>query len=219
MTAHQTPTPPETDGIHITDTARGRTSTWMLAATAVAVVGGLALWRLSTPDAAAVAGDAPPRAPATTEAGMRTGYAATAMAAVGKARPLPGDDRNDIAAYFHPGDPEPTGAELITALNEAGVHTGIAAFNPPGTSPPLTGLVVPDDFPLPEGYVRHYQATDDGQRIDPILMYSPDFEFLDANGNPIAIPRNRVVPPHLAPRGLPLRTVRFPPPLTQGGRS
>ena len=40
MTAHQTPTPPETDGIHITDTARGRTSTWMLAATAVAVVGG-----------------------------------------------------------------------------------------------------------------------------------------------------------------------------------
>ena len=121
MTAHQTPTPPETDGIHITDTARGRTSTWMLAATAVAVVGGLALWRLSTPDAAAVAGDAPSRAPATTEAGMRTGYAATAMAAVGKARPLPGDDRNDIAAYFHPGDPEPTGAELITALNEEAV--------------------------------------------------------------------------------------------------
>ena len=137
MTASRTPSRPDADGIHITDTARGRTSTWMLAATAVAVVGGLALWRLSTPDAAAVAGDAAPRGPAAVQAGARPGYAATAMAAVGKARPLPGDDRNDIAAYFHPGDPEPTGAELITALNEAGVHTGIAAFNPPGTSPPL----------------------------------------------------------------------------------
>lgn len=128
-------------------------------------------------------------------------------------------DPNDLASYAAPGTPEPTMGEVIQRLHAAGIRTGIGAFNPPGTSPPLTGLVVPDDFPLPEGYVRHYQATDDGQRIDPILMYSPDFEFLDANGNPIAIPRNRVVPPHLAPPGLPLRTVRIPPPLTQGGRS
>lgn len=210
MTAYQTPTPPETDGIHIIDTARGRTSTWMLAATAVAVVGGLALWRLSTPDAAAVAGDAAPRLPATVEVGARPGYAATAMAAVGKARPLPGDDRNDIAAYFHPGDPEPTGAELITALNEAGVHTGIAAFNPPGTSPPLEGLAVPEDFELPEGYVRHHQATDEGEAIEPILMFAPDFELTDANGQPVDLPDNRVVTAEFAPPGLPLRQVRIP---------
>jgi hypothetical protein len=128
-------------------------------------------------------------------------------------------DPNDLASYAVPGTPEPTMGEVIERLHAAGIRTGIGAFNPPGTSPPLTGLVVPEDFPLPEGYVRHYQATDDGQRIEPILMYSPDFQFLDANGNPIAIPRNRVVPRHLAPPGLPLRTVRIPPPLTQGGRS
>ena len=133
-----------------------------------------------------------------------------AMAAVGKARPLPGDDRNDIAAYFHPGDPEPTGAELITALNEAGVHTGIAAFNPPGTSPPLEGLAVPEDFELPEGYVRHHQATDDGEVIEPILMFAPDFELTDANGQPVDLPDNRVVTAELAPPGLPLRQVRIP---------
>lgn len=128
-------------------------------------------------------------------------------------------DPNDLASYAVRGTPEPTMGEVIQRLHAAGIRTGIGAFNPPGTSPPLTGLVVPGDFPLPEGYVRHYQATDDGQRIEPILMYSPDFEFLDANGNPIAIPKNRVVPRHLAPPGLPLRTVRIPPPLTQGGRS
>lgn len=128
-------------------------------------------------------------------------------------------DPNDLASYAVPGTPEPTMGEVIQRLHAAGIRTGIGAFNPPGTSPPLTGLVVPDDFPLPEGYVRHYQATDDGQRIEPILMYSPDFEFLDASGNPIEIPHDRVVPRHLAPPGLPLRMVRIPPPLTQGGRS
>lgn len=210
MTASRTPNPPDADGIHVTDAARGRASTWMLVATAVAVVGGLALWRLSTPDAAAVAGDAPPPAPAPIEAGGRASYAAMAMASVGKARPLPGDDRNDIAAYFHRGDPEPTGAELITALNEAGVHTGIAAFNPPGTSPPLEGLAVPEDFELPEGYVRHHQATDDGEVIEPILMFAPDFALLDADGQPVDMPDDRVVTADLAPPGLPLRQVRIP---------
>lgn len=210
MTPSRTSTPPHAEGEHLIDTARGRTSTWMLAATAVAVVGGLALWRLSTPDAAAVAGDVGLRGAPPAEAGARPGYAATAMAAVGKARPLPGDDRNDIAAYFHPGDPEPTGAELITALNEAGVHTGIAAFNPPGTSPPLEGLAVPEDFDLPEGYVRHHQATDDGQVIEPILMFAPDFALTGADGQPVDMPDNRVVTAELAPPGLPLRQVRIP---------
>ena len=128
-------------------------------------------------------------------------------------------DPDDLASYAVRGMPEPTMGEVIQRLHAAGIRTGIGAFNPPGTRPPLTGLVVPDGFALPEGYVRHYQATDDGQRIEPILMYSPDFEFLDADGNPVAIPGDRVVPRHLAPPGLPLRTVRIPAPLTQGGRS
>ena len=88
---------------------------------------------------------------------------------------------------------------MIERLHEAGIYSGIAAFPPPGTKPPLVGLAVPDDFELPEGYVRHYQVTDDGQRIAPILMFSPDYEFFDDDGQPIVIPEDRVVPPDLAP--------------------
>ena len=119
------------------------------------------------------------------------------------------NDPDDLAAYFLPGDPEPSGAEVITALQEAGVHTGLGAFNPPGTSPPLEGLAVPDDFPLPEGYVRHHQVTDAGVPIEPILMFSPDFTLFDAQGRRIAMPANRVVPPGLAPPDLPRRWVRL----------
>ena len=121
---------------------------------------------------------------------------------------MPSNDPNDLAAYFQPGDPEPTGAEVITALQEAGVRTGLGAFNPPGTSPPLEGLAVPADFKLPKGYVRHHQVTDEGVPIEPILMFSADFTLYDAQGRPVAMPANRVVPPELAPPGLPLRRVR-----------
>ena len=55
---------------------------------------------------------------------------------------------------------------------------GGRAIPPPGTRPPLVGLAVPEDFALPEGYVRHHQATDDGQRIEAILMFSPDRQFV-----------------------------------------
>jgi hypothetical protein len=121
-------------------------------------------------------------------------------------------DPDDLARYVTPGQPPPTMGEVIARLHDAGVHTGLGAFQPPGTSPPLVGLAVPEDFPLPPGYVRHYQATDDGQRIEPILMFSPDYEFFDAQGRPIAIPADRVVPPDLAPPGLALRAIALPPP-------
>ncbi len=122
-------------------------------------------------------------------------------------RPSPADAPDDLAAYFKPGDPEPTGAELIEALHVAGVRTGIGAFNPPGTSPPLAGLAVPDGFVLPPGYVRHHQVTDEGVPLEPILMFSPDFTLYDAQGRAIPLPADRVVPPAYAPPGLPLRRV------------
>ncbi|MBP6751023.1 MAG: hypothetical protein KA144_15415 [Xanthomonadaceae bacterium] len=117
------------------------------------------------------------------------------------------------AGYIKPGDPVPTAGEVIERLHEAGIRSGIGAFNPPGTSPPLKGLAVPPDFELPPGYVRHHQTTDDGQDIEAILMFSPDFEFFDAAGNPIAIPENRVVPPELAPPGMAIRPIQIPRPL------
>lgn len=121
-------------------------------------------------------------------------------------------DANDLATYASPGDPEPTGAELIQALRASGETAGIAAFNPPGTSPPMVGLAVPEDFVLPEGYVRHHQVTDDGQPLEAILMYSPDYVLRDAAGRVIPMPEDRVVPPDMAPPGLPIRQIEIPPP-------
>ena len=98
--------------------------------------------------------------------------------------------------------PEIDARDVIPALVEAGETGGIAAFPPPGTKPVKRGIVVPDDYQLPPGYVRHYQATDDGKGLEPILMFSPDYEFLDQNGKRIAVPDDLVVPPELAPAGL-----------------
>ena len=106
--------------------------------------------------------------------------------------------------------------EVIDRLHQAGVQSGLGAFLPPGTRPPLVGLAVPEDFALPDGYVRHYQATDDGQRIEPILMFAPGRQFVDAAGQPIAIPQDRVVPPELAPPGLPARRITIPAPADAG---
>jgi hypothetical protein len=127
-----------------------------------------------------------------------------------------GDLTPDLADFVNEGE-RPTMAEVIERLHQAGVHSGLGAFTPPGTRPPLVGLAVPEDFPLPEGYVRHYQATDDGQRIEPILMFSPDRVFVGAAGRPVEVPKDRVVPPELAPPGLPIRRIVIPAPATPEG--
>lgn len=121
------------------------------------------------------------------------------------------DPTRDLAFYVPRGE-KPTMPEVIERLHQAGVYTGLGAFTPPGTSPPLVGIAVPDDFVLPPGYVRHHQATDDGQTIEPILMYSPDYQFVDAANQPIAIPKDRVVLPEHAPPGLPIRRIVIPAP-------
>lgn len=70
---------------------------------------------------------------------------------------------------------------------------------------------MPDDFPLPEGYVRHYQTTDDGQQVPPILMFHPDYDFVDSHGRPVTVPANGVVPPELAPPGMKVEILDVPP--------
>jgi hypothetical protein len=121
------------------------------------------------------------------------------------------DPTRDLSFYVARGE-KPTMPEVIERLHQAGIYTGLGAFNPPGTSPPLVGLAVPENFVLPPGYVRHHQATDDGQSIEAILMYSPDFQFVDAANQPITIPKDRVVPPEHAPPGLPIRRIEIPAP-------
>jgi hypothetical protein len=101
-----------------------------------------------------------------------------------------------------------------TAVNAAGeppeTPSGIGLFPPPGTDPPKSGIIVPDDYELPPGYVRHYQATDDGQRLQPILMFHPDFQPVDDRGRPVKLPKDRVVPPSMAPPGLPIEKLPVP---------
>ena len=189
----------------------------LAAALLLACTAGIGYFALHEPARAQTGADG--RNPqAQTDAGDADATAASAMARQplmprrAQARPA----ADDLASVIVPGTPAPSMGEVIEGLHRAGIHTGLGAFNPPGTSPPLVGLAVPDDYVLPEGYVRHYQATDDGQAIEPILMYSPDYEFVDASGQPMAIPADRVVPAAQAPAGLPIRLVRIPPPQDAG---
>lgn len=125
-----------------------------------------------------------------------------------------GEETRDLSSYLARGE-NPTMNEVLARLHQVGIRTGIGAFSPPGTSPPLLGIAVPEDFALPKGYVRHYQTTDDGQRLEPILMYAPDFQPVNEANEPIALPKNRVVPPELAPPGLAVRQIVLPPPVEQ----
>lgn len=216
------------EGVRVSGRAGGgRRPALLYKALALALAGGCAVYVVKTlhheSNAAADAGDAAPTADVRTAASPHPSFAPNAVPrreltprpaqAGGGAGDAAGQD---LAAFVPPGE-EPTMADVIDELHKAGIHTGLGAFNPPGTSPPLVGLAVPEDFPLPEGYVRHFQATDDGQRIEPILMFSPDFEFFDAAGRRIPIPANRVVPPNMAPPGLAVRLIEIPPPLPTPG--
>ncbi len=220
---HTPSSPPDGDGVRVIRKARtaGR-SALILIALAVAVIGAVVAWRLLirspapvTADIAAGGADtdANSHIDSTSTPWQTTARPPRQLASLPAQRTdMPNGDPNDLANYFRPGDPEPTGAELIGALHDVGIHTGIGAFNPPGTSPPLEGLAVPEDYPLPPGYVRHYQSTDAGVAIEPILMFAPDFRLVDANGQLVAMPSNRVVPSNLAPPGLPVRWVHIPRP-------
>ncbi len=196
-----------------------------LAIAAALVAGALAgTWASMAPTPAAsgaasapvVAASAPPLRFAAASAPARvtpaSATAAPSAPAIPRMRDPNGDQTPDIADYINAGE-KPTMNEVIARLHAAGVHTGLGAFNPPGTKPPLIGLAVPEDFPLPPGYVRHYQATDDGQRIEPILMFAPGYQATTADGQPVAMPGDRVVPPELAPPGLPIRRIVVPAPI------
>ena len=182
----------------------------------------------SPPDAAAPAASAASTQVAITPPGASAPAAARATPArdapasagapaaprIPRVRPPGTDQSPDITDYINDGE-KPTMKDVIDRLHAAGVHTGLGAFNPPGTRPPLVGLAVPEGFVLPPGYVRHYQATDDGQRIEPILMFAPDYQPRTADGRPVPLPKDRVVPPELAPPGLPIRRIVVPAPLGQ----
>lgn len=200
---------------------------WRYVLLALATLGGAA-WLLlgSSPDDL----KPPPPSPLTTvlppvtpsvataaaSAASAARVAVPASAAIGRAAPPPAPEASDdLAAHVLPGQ-VPTMKEVIETLHQRGIRTGLGAFNPPGTRPPLIGLAVPEAFELPPGYLRHHQATDDGQRIEAILMFDPDHPPPVAAGRSLATPAERVVPAELAPPGLPIRLITLPSPADPG---
>jgi hypothetical protein len=188
--------------------SRGRigvTLALALASIGLLIILWMPTWSEVAPAEAVAVAPRPAPAPAAIAA-PAAAHQAQARAPEGDADPTP-----DLSSYVARGD-NPSMAEVIERLHQRGIYSGLGAFSPPGTSPPLVGLAVPEDFVLPKGYVRHHQTTDDGQRIEAILMFAPDFQLLDAHHHPIAMPANRVVPPELVPPGFPLRRIVIPPP-------
>jgi hypothetical protein len=223
------PGPPRgDDGVRITPRTRHPRPGRVLAVLAIAVVAGVVGWRLlairaqapGAADSAAARGEGAgtdSRSPVATAAGSSSGGTrGVAHAASSSPRGDGEDPTPDLSDYVLPGE-APSMAEVITALHRRGIRTGLGAFQPHGTSPPLTGLEVPEGFALPAGYVRHHQATDDGQPIAPILMFHPDVRYVDLDGRRVAVPPDRVVPPELAPPGMPRTPVRIPPPRDGSG--
>lgn len=226
---HASASPMDADGVRVIAHPRRRHRAAIAVLAAALTMAG-ATWLVALPaerPATAARAPSPPESAATEPApvmptpaeGWTTAATpAAARSSVAAAPPPAGTtewtsgDPSDLASWFQPGDPEPTMREVIETLHEMGIRTGLAAFNPPGTSPPLLGLAVPPDFPLPPGYVRHHQVTDDGVPLEAILMFAPDVVLHDASGRVIPLPQDRVVPPEYAPPGLPLRRIELPTP-------
>ena len=201
-------------------------STWhpraglLAVALVLAVIGcGVLVYLVTTPDANLVGPSLPAQAGAAPAAGPQPAPAAAMPQPVAQASSTPprlpegdADPTRDLKSYVARGE-KPTMPEVIEKLHERGIYSGLGAFSPPGTRPPMVGLAVPENFELPPGYVRHHQATDDGQRIEAILMFAPDFQLYDSAHQPIAMPKDRVVPPELAPPGLPIRRIVIPKPV------
>jgi hypothetical protein len=197
------------DGVRVVATSGVRKSVWLVAAA-------LALVALSALLLARLAADAPAPAPPPPPAPLAADAPAPepeqpARVARAKREPVAGRAR---ARRVEP--PAPRAEEPAFTLPPPGEKTGMALFPPPGTKPIKAGIVVPEGFELPEGYVRHFQTTDDGEMLEPVLLFHPDYEWLDEAGAPIALPADRVVPVELAPEGMPIRMLE--PPETEGAR-
>jgi hypothetical protein len=188
-------------------------------AVSVAVVVSVVAIRLSRARPSPEAPPAPAAAvPRTAAAGSQAAPAsapAPSVPAPAKVRPvrrsaLPAEAATAPPAGAPAAPPELNAKDVIPMLRAAGETGGIAAFPPPGTKPLRRGIVVPEGFELPEGYVRHFQTTDDGKQLEPILMFHPDYVLVDERGEAVPLPESRIVPPELAPPGLTVRMLDVP---------
>jgi hypothetical protein len=196
-----------------------RKSVWVAvlagAALALALAVGLRLARSGdAPPTAASTVSTPPAAPQPLAAMRREPAAVAAAQPGGRPRAIRRGEAAPPAGAPRPAEPvagpPPVREDAPFSFGPPGEQTGIALFPAMGSDPPKRGILVPEDFELPPGYLRHYQSTDDGEPLPAILMFHPDFEFVDANGAPIELPADRVVPPWLAPPGMPIEMLELP---------
>ena len=128
--------PPATGGA-------GRGRRWLATLLVLVVVGGIGYFLLQQPPPPS--GGEGPEPAATAPAGADGNPAdATSMKPHGTTarRIRAAQDPDDLAAHAIPGEPAPTMGEVIEGLHRAGIRSGLGAFNPPGTSPPLVGPAV-----------------------------------------------------------------------------
>jgi len=199
--------------VKIVATPGVRKSVWLIAgALALVALAALVLARSAHgPVAPAPAPPEPARvaaaAPARDEAGEKPAPSRHARRIERPAaeQPAPADP----AAPAQPALP-PSHEDVPFSMGKPGEKSGMQLFPAHGTKPIKIGIVVPDDFEVPEGYVRHFQANENGEMLPAILLFHPDYEWLDDEGNPIELPPDRVVPPELAPPGLPIQMLEVP---------
>jgi len=207
----------DADGVRTEQRSRVHAGTWLILA-AIGAVGVLMLLALSR--------SAPPAEPAATAhersaAPPNRGRVPAPPAGPGvESRRAPGEVPPQPPRVIAPPLPpaasvaggQPSEADTATAFGDTKTDepSGLALFPPMGTKPIMRGFIVPDDFELPPGYVRHHQVTDDGEDVPPILMFHPDYRPVDANGDPIALPPDRVVPREMVPPGMPLQMLDVP---------
>ncbi len=107
-------------------------------------------------------------------------------------------------------------SDLDSTASEGGGPSGIELYA--GTRRPFRiGVVVPDDYVLPVGYVRHYQMNEDGTPLPPILMYHPDFYSMVDAGIDNLIPNDLIVPGDQLPPGLKPLMLEVPKVVFDGG--
>jgi len=221
MARHTQPTRPrvDSDGVRVTRRTGVRPTVWLLVL-AMSLVG-VAVFVVFEPAFRGASDDssgvpAHPSGTGTTEQRPQARPAAHPPARPARVSAAANNTDAPSAAGGAPPADVPAPAAAADAPAAAGAPeasdeaTGIAVFPPPGTKPLKRGIVVPDDFELPPGYVRHFQTTDDGKQAPAILMFHPDYQPVDEHGAPIPLPADRVVPPELAPPGLPLRMLDVP---------
>src|SRR5262245_23178160 len=196
--------PRSADGVTIAPAPGGRKAVLLLAA--AAAIAAIVLLSLFGPERRG-----PTPAP---------GAAVARATAQSDARPAPSPMRvhpvrargTEPAPAVAQSDPPPAEPDAPEAAPDPSLPIGVGLFPPRGTDPPKTGIVVPEGFELPEGYVRHYQVTDDGQPLPPILMFHPDYDWIDENGEHVEVSEDGVVPPELAPPGMPIEMLELPEP-------